>query len=72
MTPDIDLGRLTHAEKDALILGLFARIEALEKRVEELTRRILPVNTAGDQAATDVTSVLRQFQGSNSSSREAG
>ena len=38
MTPDIDLGRLTHAEKDALILALFARIEALEKRVEELTR----------------------------------
>ena len=38
MTPGIDLSRLTDAEKDALILALFARIEALEKRVEELTR----------------------------------
>ena len=38
MTRDRDLTRLTDAEKDALILALFARIEALEKRVEELTR----------------------------------
>lgn len=38
MLSDIDLSKLTHAEKDALILALFACIAALEKRVEELTR----------------------------------
>ena len=38
MPPEIDLSKLTHAEKDALIVALFARIEALEKRLEDLTR----------------------------------
>lgn len=38
VAPDIDLSKLSHAEKDALVVALFARIEALEKRVEELTR----------------------------------
>lgn len=38
MTPEVDPGRLSDAEKDALILALFARVAALEKRVEELTR----------------------------------
>lgn len=38
MSPDIDLSKLSDAEKDALIHALFARVEALEKRVEELTR----------------------------------
>ena len=38
MPSEIDLSKLTHAEKDALIVALFARIEALEKRLEELTR----------------------------------
>lgn len=38
MTPDVDLSELSHSEKDALILALFARIEALEQRVAELTR----------------------------------
>ena len=45
MTPPPDLSTLSHAEKDALILGLFAqlaaaheRIAALEARIDELTR----------------------------------
>ena len=35
---DLDLGKLTHAEKDTLILPLFTRIEKLEQRVADLTR----------------------------------
>ncbi len=38
MPPDLDLSRLSDAQKDALIVSLFARIEALELRIEELTR----------------------------------
>jgi transposase len=45
VTPPPDLSTLSHAEKDALILGLFAqlaaaheRIAALEARIDELTR----------------------------------
>jgi transposase len=34
----IDLDRLSVAEKDALILSLLARIDALERRIEALTR----------------------------------
>ncbi len=45
--PEVDLSKLTDAEKDALVLVLFARIEALEKRVEELTR---PPRTADNSS----------------------
>lgn len=38
MTRDIDLSRLSVAEKDALILALLARIGALEQQVAALTR----------------------------------
>ena len=45
MTPPPDLSRLSHAEKDALILSLFAllsqaheKIAALEARIDDLTR----------------------------------
>ena len=48
MTPDIDLGKLSHAEKDALIRSLLplvgqlqaaqARIAALEARLAKLER----------------------------------
>ncbi len=38
MAPDIDLSRLTVAEKDALILALMARIDALEQQVVALSR----------------------------------
>ena len=38
MPPDLDLSALSEAQKDALIVSLFARIEALERRIEELTR----------------------------------
>jgi len=47
VTPNSDLSKLSHAGKDALILSLFARIEALEKRVEELTR---PPRTPDDSS----------------------
>jgi transposase len=38
MDAGIDLNRLSVAEKDALIVSLLARIAALERRIEELTR----------------------------------
>lgn len=38
MPPEIDLSKLSHAQKDALIVALFARIEALEQRLDEVTR----------------------------------
>lgn len=37
MPPDLDLSALTEVQKDALIVSLFARIEALEQRIKELT-----------------------------------
>ena len=45
MPSDLDLSKLSHAEKDALIVALFARIEALEKRIEALVR---PPKTPGN------------------------
>ena len=38
VAPDIDLSRLTAAEKDALILALLSRIDALERQVAALSR----------------------------------
>ena len=45
MSPALDLSNLSHAEKDALILSLSARLEealkliaALQARIDELTR----------------------------------
>ena len=35
-----DLSSLSHAEKDALILALTARLEAALKRIDELQARI--------------------------------
>lgn len=40
MHPDLDLGKLSHAQKDELILALFARLEAAERLVAELRARI--------------------------------
>jgi transposase len=35
-----DLSRLSHAEKDVLILALFQRLEAAERRIAELEARL--------------------------------
>src|SRR5436309_6437233 len=40
MTPPPDLSRLTQAEKDALILALWAQVQALTARVAELEARL--------------------------------
>jgi transposase len=40
MTPPPDLSRLTEAEKDALILALWAQVQALTARVAELEARL--------------------------------
>jgi transposase len=40
MTQLPDLSKLSHAEKDALILALWAQVQALTKRVEELEARL--------------------------------
>ncbi|MDP2793789.1 MAG: DUF6444 domain-containing protein [Sulfurisoma sp.] len=36
-----DLDRLSHADKDELILALFAQVQALTKQVETLTARVV-------------------------------
>jgi transposase len=38
--PDLDLGKLSHAQKDELILALFARLEAAERLIAELRARV--------------------------------
>src|SRR5215217_9401748 len=49
MTPPPDLDRLTEAEKDALILALWARVQALTARVAELEARLNePPKTPGN------------------------
>ena len=40
MTPEIDLSRLDHAEKDALILSLFGQLEVALARIGELEKRL--------------------------------
>jgi len=40
VSPDLDLGKLSHAQKDELILALFARLEAAERQIAELRARI--------------------------------
>src|SRR3954447_4453532 len=40
MTPPPDLSKLTEAEKDALILALWAQVQALTARVAELEARL--------------------------------
>ncbi len=40
MTPDLDLSKLSHAEKDALILSLFAQLQAALARIGELEKRL--------------------------------
>ena len=47
MTLDIDLGKLSHAEKDALIrspLPLVGQLQAALTRIAELEARVLDVN----------------------------
>src|SRR5215213_4913664 len=51
MTPPPDLDRLTEAEKDALILALWARVQALTARVAELAARLNePPKTPGNSS----------------------
>src|SRR5215210_3872697 len=51
MTPPPDLDRLTEAEKDALILALWARVQALTARVAELAARLNePAKTPGNSS----------------------
>ena len=51
MTPPPDLDRLTEAEKDALILALWARVQALTARVAELEARLNePPKTPGNSS----------------------
>lgn len=40
MTPDFDLSKLSHAEKDALILSLAAQLQTALARIAELERRL--------------------------------
>ena len=40
MTTDLDLGKLSHAEKDALILSLVAQLQAALARIAELEKRV--------------------------------
>ncbi len=40
MNPDVDLCKLSHAEKDALILSLFAQLQAALARIAELEKRL--------------------------------
>lgn len=40
MSPDLDLSRLSHAEKDALILSLAAQLQAALGRIAELEKRL--------------------------------
>jgi transposase len=40
MQPSVDLSSLDHAQKDALILALMTRVEALTKRVKELQAKL--------------------------------
>lgn len=40
MTYGIDLGRLSHAEKDDLILSLFGRLDAALARIADLEKRL--------------------------------
>jgi len=40
VNPDLDLSKLSHAEKDALILSLFAQLQAALARIGELEKRL--------------------------------
>jgi hypothetical protein len=40
VSPDLDLSKLSHAEKDALILTLLARLDEAHKLIAELQARI--------------------------------
>ena len=40
MTHGIDLSRLSHAEKDHLILSLFGRVDAALARIADLEKRL--------------------------------
>src|SRR5437588_533432 len=51
MTPPPDLSRLTEAEKDTLILALWAQVQALTARVAELEARLNePTRTPGNSS----------------------
>jgi transposase len=40
MPPGLDLSQLSHAEKDALIMALFGRLAAAERRIAELEAKL--------------------------------
>ena len=68
MTTDLDLGKLSHAEKDALILSLVAQLQAALARIGELERRLAelqrPPKTPGNSSVPP-----SQGQKSNSADR---
>ena len=69
MTTDLDLGKLSHAEKDALILSLVAQLQAALARIGELERRLAelqrPPKTPGNSS-------VPPSQGQKSNSAERG
>ena len=44
--PFADLGRLSHAEKDALIMALWTRLDEALAQIDELTARVAEFRAA--------------------------
>src|SRR3954463_9214868 len=64
MTPPPDLSRLTEAEKDALILALWAQVQALTARVAELEARLNePTKTPSNSGPPPAKSGRRRPKG---------
>ena len=69
MTTDLDLGKLSHAEKDALILSLVAQLQAALARIGELERRLAELQRP---PKTPCNSSVPPSQGQKSNSAERG